>query len=88
LENSPLDRIQQQIQVGNDWTNKPVKFDYEANADGDVKKYVATFNYSTFESGITLSGTYGGGHSCIKTPLPMKMAIKPLNLKTAEARFY
>ncbi|WP_419487537.1 DUF6443 domain-containing protein, partial [Chryseobacterium bernardetii] len=61
LESSPLDRSQQQIQVGNDWTNKPVKFDYEANADGDVKKYVATFNYSTFESGITLSGTYGGG---------------------------
>ena len=23
LENSPLDRIQQQIQVGNDWTGKP-----------------------------------------------------------------
>ncbi|SHM43221.1 hypothetical protein SAMN05444407_1173, partial [Chryseobacterium contaminans] len=61
LENSPLDRIQQQIQVGNDWSNKPIKFDYEANTDGEVKKYTATFNYSTFESSITLSGTYGGG---------------------------
>lgn len=25
LENSPLDRIQQQFQVGNDWSTKPVK---------------------------------------------------------------
>ncbi|UZT99334.1 DUF6443 domain-containing protein [Chryseobacterium fluminis] len=35
LENSPLDRIQQQIQVGTDWSNKPVKFDYDANAVAD-----------------------------------------------------
>ncbi|WP_228446552.1 DUF6443 domain-containing protein [Chryseobacterium sp. 3008163] len=43
LENSPLDRIQQQIQVGNDWTNKPVKFDYDANAASDyVRKYETT----------------------------------------------
>ncbi|MET3539290.1 DUF6443 domain-containing protein, partial [Chryseobacterium limigenitum] len=61
LENSPLDRIQQQIQVGTDWSTKPVKFDYEANIDGEVKKYVATFNYSSFTSSITLSGNYGGG---------------------------
>jgi len=40
LENSPLDRIQQQIQVGNDWSTKPVKFDYDANTTADyVRKY-------------------------------------------------
>ncbi|MDH6251244.1 RHS repeat-associated protein [Chryseobacterium sp. H1D6B] len=40
VENSPLDRIQQQIQVGNDWSTKPVKFDYDANTAADyVKKY-------------------------------------------------
>jgi len=40
MENSPLDRIQQQIQVGNDWTNKPVKFDYDVNIWEDyVRKY-------------------------------------------------
>lgn len=59
LENSPLDRIQQQIQVGTDWNTKPVKFDYDANIDGEVKKYVATFSYTNFESGINLSGSYG-----------------------------
>ncbi|WP_082140651.1 DUF6443 domain-containing protein [Chryseobacterium sp. FH2] len=61
LENSPLDRLEQQIQVGNEWSGKPVKFDYEANIDGEVKKYAATFNYSAFTSGITLSGSYGAG---------------------------
>jgi len=35
LENSPLDRIQQQVQVGNAWSNNPVKFDYEANKSTD-----------------------------------------------------
>ncbi|QPQ52181.1 hypothetical protein H3Z85_01320 [Chryseobacterium indologenes] len=45
LENSPLDRVQQQIQVGNDWAGKPVKFNYDAItvADG-VRKFVATTN--------------------------------------------
>ncbi|SIS32112.1 hypothetical protein SAMN05421768_102693, partial [Chryseobacterium joostei] len=40
LESSPLGRIQQQVQVGTDWANKPVKFDYEANTNADyVRKY-------------------------------------------------
>ncbi|MET3037843.1 DUF6443 domain-containing protein, partial [Chryseobacterium sp. NRRL B-14859] len=43
LENSPLDRIQQQIQVGNDWAGKPVKFEYDANIHEDyVRKYETT----------------------------------------------
>ncbi|MCI3937395.1 RHS repeat-associated core domain-containing protein [Chryseobacterium aahli] len=43
LENSPLDRVQQQIQVGNDWTSKPIKFDYDANVASDyVRKYETT----------------------------------------------
>lgn len=43
LENSPLDRIQQQIQAGNDWLGKPVKFDYATNIGEDyVRKYKTT----------------------------------------------
>ncbi len=61
LENSPLDRILSQKQVGNAWDNKPVQFGYDANADGEVKKYTATFNYTTFTSQLTLSGSYGVG---------------------------
>jgi hypothetical protein len=47
LENSPLDRIQKQIQPGNTWTNKPVKFDYQANIDGEVKKYTFGTSWGT-----------------------------------------
>ncbi|MDR6464272.1 DUF6443 domain-containing protein, partial [Chryseobacterium sediminis] len=61
LENSPLDRILEQKQVGNAWDSKPIKFGYDANADGEVKKYTATFNYTTFTSQLTLSGSYGVG---------------------------
>ncbi|REC69947.1 RHS repeat-associated core domain-containing protein, partial [Chryseobacterium elymi] len=43
LENSPLDRIQQQIQVGTAWTANPVKFDYDTNINEDyVRKYETT----------------------------------------------
>ncbi|WP_330746901.1 DUF6443 domain-containing protein [Chryseobacterium sp. CP-77] len=61
LENSPLDRILAQKQVGTAWDNKPVQFGYDANTDGEVKKYTATFNYTNFTSQLTLSGTYGTG---------------------------
>jgi len=59
FDNSPLDRITEQTQVGNAWSSKPVKFEYDTNADGEVRKYTATFNYTTFESLISLSGSYG-----------------------------
>ncbi|MGE8431245.1 DUF6443 domain-containing protein [Chryseobacterium joostei] len=58
LENSPLDRIKEKINVGNDWTAKPIKYEYGTNINGEVKRYTATFNYSTFQSDITLTGTY------------------------------
>jgi len=53
LENSPLNRIQQQIQVGNDWADKPVKFDYEANTAADaVKMFMPS---TTWENAATKS---------------------------------
>jgi len=45
LENSPLDRIQQQIQVGTDWSTKPVKFEYDANGFNEVYQYITTTNW-------------------------------------------
>ncbi|MBB4808298.1 RHS repeat-associated protein [Chryseobacterium defluvii] len=62
LEDSPLDRVQQQIQVGNDWSGKPVTFDYGANTAGDaVKKYVTSTAWVNVITLSTLSvpGTYG-----------------------------
>ncbi|WP_300691052.1 DUF6443 domain-containing protein, partial [Chryseobacterium sp.] len=62
LENSPLDRIQQQIQVGADWAVKPVKFGYEANITTDkVRKFATSsswVNGATFSS-ISNNGMYG-----------------------------
>ncbi|MPS66729.1 MAG: sugar-binding protein [Chryseobacterium sp.] len=63
LENSPLDRILSQKQVGNAWDSKPVQFDYDANTDGEVIKYTTT---TTWENGATKStieygGSYGVG---------------------------
>ncbi|SFT45919.1 RHS repeat-associated core domain-containing protein [Chryseobacterium formosense] len=56
IENSPLDRIHQQIQVGNDWTNKPVKFDYSANSSSDkVYKLLTTTTWSSITNSIPKS---------------------------------
>ncbi|SHM69572.1 DUF6443 domain-containing protein, partial [Chryseobacterium polytrichastri] len=85
LENSPLDRIQQQIQVGTDWSNKPVKFDYDANIDGEVKKYVATFNYTTFESSISLSGSYGAAQ-LYKTTVTDEDGNKTIEFKNGQGQ--
>ncbi|WP_228453287.1 DUF6443 domain-containing protein, partial [Chryseobacterium sp. CH1] len=52
LENSPLDRIQQQIQVGNDWSTKPVKFGYETNVLNEVYQHITS---TTWENGATKS---------------------------------
>ncbi|MCY0976453.1 DUF6443 domain-containing protein, partial [Chryseobacterium sp. CY350] len=57
-ENSPLDRIQQQIQVGTAWANKPVQFGYDTNINGEVKKYAKT---TVWENGATKSGVSDGG---------------------------
>lgn len=59
FEASPLNRVLEETQVGNAWSAKPVKFEYNTNTDGEVKKYTASFDYSTFQSAIDQSGTYG-----------------------------
>ncbi|WES99257.1 DUF6443 domain-containing protein [Chryseobacterium arthrosphaerae] len=53
LESSPLNRVQEQVQAGNDWSNKPVKFEYAAVtvADG-VRKFTTV---TTWENGATKS---------------------------------
>ncbi|KPE48989.1 sugar-binding protein, partial [Chryseobacterium indologenes] len=47
LENSPLDRILEQKQVGTAWEGKSVKFDYDANVHEDyVRKYETTTTWT------------------------------------------
>jgi RHS repeat-associated protein len=42
LENSPLDRMLNQKQVGTAWATKPILFEYLSNTATDVRKYVTT----------------------------------------------
>jgi len=63
LENSPLDRIQQQIQVGNDWNTKTVKFGYETNTTADnVRKFATSTSWANEAtlSAISNNGMYAG----------------------------
>lgn len=61
LENSPLDKIQQQIQVGTAWSGKPVQFGYDRNIDGEVRKYTTTTTWvnGSTTSVLSISGNYG-----------------------------
>ncbi|SDJ07262.1 DUF6443 domain-containing protein, partial [Chryseobacterium jejuense] len=63
VENSPLDRLQQQIQVGNDWSSKPINFDYATNETGEVIKYTTTTTWenNATKSTIDYGGTYNMG---------------------------
>ncbi|PTT36516.1 hypothetical protein DBR28_10920, partial [Chryseobacterium sp. HMWF028] len=45
LENSPLDRILEQKQVGNDWNGKSVKFSYDTNGFNEVYQYITTTSW-------------------------------------------
>ncbi|MBT2620068.1 DUF6443 domain-containing protein [Chryseobacterium sp. ISL-6] len=53
FENSPLDRIKQQVQVGADWSNKPVNFDYQVNDFNEVYQFITIQN--VWENGATKS---------------------------------
>lgn len=61
LEASPLGRVQQQKQIGNDWSSHPVQFSYATNSATDgVKKYTVSTSWleGRTNSIMSLSGTY------------------------------
>lgn len=45
LENSPLDRILEQKQVGNDWNGKSVKFSYDTNGLNEVYQFTTSTSW-------------------------------------------
>ncbi|UKB86089.1 RHS repeat-associated core domain-containing protein [Chryseobacterium sp. MEBOG06] len=52
LESSPLNRVQQQVQVGTDWSQKPIKYEYGTNGQSEVYHYLIS---STWYNGATKS---------------------------------
>jgi YD repeat-containing protein len=86
LENSPLDRVLEQRQVGDAWNSKPVKFEYDANANGEVKKYSATFNYSNFHSEITLSTAGYGPNQLYKNIVIDEDLNKTIEFKNGQGQ--
>ncbi|NPA07758.1 MAG: RHS repeat-associated core domain-containing protein [Chlorobi bacterium] len=42
LENSPLDRLQQQTKAGTAWADKPITYEYLANSANEIRRYVTT----------------------------------------------
>jgi len=61
LESSPLDRIQQQIQPGNDWQSHPVNYAYQTNSSVDVLKFSTTTSTSGgafYTSSLSVNGFY------------------------------
>lgn len=62
LESSPLGRILQQKQVGNDWDTKPIQFGYSTNTIGDnIKKFttITTWENKATKSDISQTVNYG-----------------------------
>ncbi|HAO26601.1 MAG TPA: hypothetical protein DCQ68_00790 [Chryseobacterium indologenes] len=89
LENSPLDRIQQQIQVGNDWSAKPVSFGYAANVAGEVYQYVTS---TTWENGATksvlslASNTTYGANQLYKNTIKDEDGNEPIEFKNGQGQ--
>ncbi|WP_315053528.1 DUF6443 domain-containing protein [Chryseobacterium indoltheticum] len=61
LEASPLDRVLSQVQPGTDWQAHPVTFNYDANVDGEVKKFTTNtiWENNATKSPIINNGTFG-----------------------------
>ncbi|SEW48638.1 RHS repeat-associated core domain-containing protein [Chryseobacterium wanjuense] len=80
-ENSPLDRIKQRIQFGNDWTSHPENYTYGANtvADG-VRKFTTS---TTWENNATKS-TLGTAGNYIANQLSKETVIDEDGYSTIE----
>ncbi|WP_449386947.1 DUF6443 domain-containing protein [Chryseobacterium lineare] len=58
LEASPLDRVLSQAQPGTSWQGHNIGYEYGVNDAQDVKKYIATFDYSNAQSSLSVAGMY------------------------------
>ena len=78
LENSPLDRIQEQIQVGQDWSANPVTFDYKTNDSLEVKRYITITKWvdNATESQLKIDSTTSADNGFFKRNQLYKNIVK------------
>ncbi|SHM70878.1 RHS repeat-associated core domain-containing protein [Chryseobacterium polytrichastri] len=87
FENSPLDRVLEQKQVGTAWNDKPVKFEYGTNTATDVKKYVVTTSWTNgaTTSSVPVVGNYGA-NQLYKTTVTDEDGNKTTEFKNAQGQ--
>lgn len=86
FETSPLDRVLEQKQVGQAWSNKPIQFAYDVNTDGEVKKYTATFDYPAFTSSVILSSSAYTTGQLYKNTVTDEDGNKTIEFKNAQGQ--
>lgn len=90
LENSPLDRLLQQKQVGNAWNNKPIQFTYDAsNTNDQVGQFVPTttwLNNATKTSVRAASSLYYGNGQLYKNTVTDEDGNKTIEFKNGEGQ--
>ncbi|WEK69067.1 MAG: DUF6443 domain-containing protein [Candidatus Chryseobacterium colombiense] len=69
FQNSPLDKLVQQIQVGNDWATKPINYNYAVNTNADaVREFKTATTWgtgNTTESTVNISTNFNYGPSVL-----------------------
>lgn len=78
LENSPLDRLQEQTKVGNDWANKPIKYEYSVNSQNEIRKYVTTTTFveNIMYSTLKVADDAGSANGFYKENMMYKNIVK------------
>ncbi|WP_261511635.1 RHS repeat-associated core domain-containing protein [Chryseobacterium paludis] len=88
FEDSPLDRVLEQRQVGLAWGDKPVKFEYGTNVASEVKKYVTVTtpaNGTTSSAIGSATATYGA-NQLYKTTVTDEDGNKTIEFKNGKGQ--
>ncbi|WP_261511320.1 RHS repeat-associated core domain-containing protein [Chryseobacterium paludis] len=88
LEESPLDRLLEQKQVGTAWNDKPVRFEYGTNVASEVKKYVTVTtpaNGTTSSAIGSTTATYGA-NQLYKTTVTDEDGNKTIEFKNGKGQ--
>ncbi|MBW7675665.1 DUF6443 domain-containing protein [Chryseobacterium chendengshani] len=90
LESSPLDRVLEQKSVGNDWSTKPVKFDYNANTVNDnvanLVTVTAWLNDATLSNIKTANTLFYGNGKLYKNTVTDEDGNKTIEFKNGKGQ--